>query len=144
MSEYSTYHDGKWVQVYDLEKCLQSIRVRNEENEERIKRLLEKNKELHNEAYKDNELQNIKSELEKMKADYYRGFPISEEETELIKNWEMRHDEEVHGLTTDDKKLKAAGTIGGRYSYHFYPTSIGTLGVVRCRCGAEFKFKELG
>ena len=144
MSEYSTYYNGKWTLVYDLEKCLNAIRLRNEDNEERIKCLLEENKKLKSETYKNNELRQMKKQLEKMESDYYRGFPITEKEANAISEWKKKHEEEVHGLTTDDKKLKAAGTIGGRYSYIFHPTSIGVSGIVRCRCGAEFEFQEIG
>ena len=85
----------------------------------------------------------MKAELERIRADYYRGFAITEYEDKIIKEWQKKHEEE-HNLTTDSLRLKAAGSIGGRYSYHFYPTSIGTSGVVRCSCGAEFKFQEIG
>ena len=138
MSWYSTKIDGEFVMVHDLEECLQSIRVRNERNEETIKRLSEANKKLKEEHYKDEEIQKMQQKLDQMSADYHRGFPISEKEKEAIDAWKLTHEEEAHGGNS------YSGSIGGRYSYHFVPTSVGTSGVVRCSCGAEFEFCEIG
>ena len=109
----------------------------------RIKYLEKQNQELHDEKYKDNELSRMEDELKTMKENYYRGFPISEEEQKSIREWMDKHDEEVHRARTLDDKLKLAGCCGGRYSYHFVPTSIGTIGTVKCSCGAEFTFQDL-
>lgn len=144
MSEYSTYYEGKYTHVYELDDCVRAILCRNKNNEDKIKRLEEENKKLKEEVWKDEELSNMKERLEKMRKDYYRGFPITESEEKAIKEWQKKHEEEVHGLTTDKMKLKAQGVCGGRYSYHFVPTSIGTSGVIRCSCGAEFEFQEIG
>ena len=45
---YSTYNTetGKYTYVYDLEDCLNSIRARNKDNEDRIEQLQEENKKL--------------------------------------------------------------------------------------------------
>ena len=143
MSDYTKcLGRGEFVHVYDLEKCLQAIKVRDEDKTERIKRLEEANKKLKDEAYKDKEIQDMKKQLEKMKKDYHRGFPITEKEFDAIKLWKKKHEEEVHGVRNDVPSYKR-GT-GGSYSYHFYPTSIGTSGVIRCSCGAEFEFCEIG
>lgn len=146
MSEYSAYDQetGKWTQVYDLEECLRAIRVRNQNNEDRIKRLEEENKILKEEYSKDEDIQKMKQQLDRMKEDYRRGFPISEQEEKIIEKWKRKHDEEVHCYTTDRMRLKAEGCCGGRYSYHFIPTSIGVSGVIKCNCGAEFEFSEIG
>ena len=61
-----------------------------------------------------------------------------EKEKEAIDAWKLTHEEEAHGGNS------YSGSIGGRYSYHFVPTSVGTSGVVRCSCGAEFEFCEIG
>jgi len=146
MSEYSAYdtETGEWTQVYELEECLRAIRVRNQNNEDRIKRLEEENKILKEEYSKDEEIQKMKQQLYRMKEDYKRGFPISEQEEKIIEKWKRKHDEEVHGYTTDRMRLKAEGCCGGRYSYHFIPTSIGVSGAIKCNCGAEFEFSEIG
>lgn len=144
MLEYTTYFNGEYTHVYDLDDCLRAIKCRNKDNEDTIEYLRKENKRLKEENYKDNELQKIKQQLERMKADYWRGFPITEKEEKAIEEWKKKHEEEVHGLTTDKMRLKAQGVSGGRYSYHFVPTTIGTSGVIRCSCGAEFEFQEIG
>lgn len=110
----------------------------------RIKYLEKQNQELHDEKYKDNELLRMEAELKAVKEDYYRGFPISEEEQKSIREWMDKHDEEAHHARTLGDKLKLGGCCGGRYTYKFIPTSIGTIGTVKCSCGAEFTFQEMG
>lgn len=146
MSEYGTFdtETGEYIHVYDLDACLKAIHMRNKKNEDKIKLLEEENKKLKDKHYKNNEIQRIQHELNKMQKDYYRGFPISEKEEKNIKDWERKHDERVHGLITNKLKMKAQGVSGGRYSYHFVPTALGTSGVVRCSCGAEYIFQEIG
>ena len=109
----------------------------------RIEYLEKQNQKLRDEKYKDNELLRMEAELKAMKEDYYRGFPISEEEQKSIREWMDKHDEEVHRARTLDDKLKLAGCCGGRYTYEFTPTSIGTIGTVKCGCGAEFTFQDI-
>lgn len=92
---------------------------------------------------KDTELQKMKEELERVRADMYRGFPISAEEEKRIKEWQDKHDAEVHGLKTLKERVRAGGCIGGRYSYEFVSTSIGVIGIVKCNCGAKFTFQDL-
>lgn len=103
--------------------------------EKRIKYLEEENKKLKEEHYKDSEMQRMEAELKKAKEDLYRGFPISEKEQEKIREWELKHDAEKHGL-------RAGGCCGGRYTYQFVPTSIGTVGEVICSCGEKFTFQN--
>ena len=144
-SRYSAYYEGIWTDVIKTEDAVRAILCIHKNDLDRIEYLEKENKELKAEAWKDEELQKMKTELAQMRADYHRGFPITEAEQKAIEAWCDKHDEEVHGLNNDHKKLKAGGAIGGRYSYHFVPTSIGTSGVVRCgKCGAEFEFCELG
>nr|UVY61648.1 MAG: hypothetical protein [Bacteriophage sp.] len=111
--------------------------------EKRIKYLEEENKKLKDEHYKDSEMQRMKTELEKAKDDLHRGFPISKEEEEKIKEWQLKHDAEKHGLKTMEQRLRAGGCCGGRYTYQFVPTSIGTIGEVICSCGEKFTFQDL-
>lgn len=147
MYEYETYdpETGKIQTVYKLEDCLNAIRIRNDSNEKRIKRLEEEIKRLREEHYKDNELQKMKSKLERMEKDYYRGFPISEEDEKAIRDWEKEHVAKMHGLKTTDDRMRISGAIGGNWSYEFIPTSIGVSGCVKCNsCGEKFEFQEIG
>lgn len=65
------------------------------------------------------------------------NFIISKYEAKEIENWKSEHEEKVH------KGDNYAGAIGGKYAYEFTPTSIGTIGVVKCCCGEEFEFRSL-
>ena len=108
-----------------------------------IRRLEKENNELKNHAYKDKELAEMRDKLNKMKSEYYRGFPISEDEEHKINEWIEKHEREVHRIKTYEDKLTSHGCCGGGYTYEFVPTSIGTVGTVRCNCGAEFTFQEI-
>ena len=142
---YYTHYNGEFIEVPPVEKCVKSILCRVESYEDTIKRLKEENRKLKDEVWKDEELQNIKEQLDKMKSDYNRGFNITEEEDATIKEWKKKHEEEVHGLTTPMARVKTQGASGGRYSYIFYPTAIGCAGVVKCNaCGKEFVFSHIG
>lgn len=127
-----------------IEECLEIIKKENSYKDNQILYLQEELRKLKEEYSKDSEIQKMNSALEKMRKDYWRGFPISEDEKKKIDEWKEKHDIEAHGLNTFDKKLKAGGCIGGRYSYKFVPTSIGISGKIVCNCGAEFEFQEIG
>ena len=108
-----------------------------------LKYLELQNRELYDEHYKDHELKQMLDELNKMKDDYYRGFPISEEENKNIKEWIDNHERDVHGCYTLEDKINRGGCCGGTYTYEFVPTSIGTIGTVRCSCGAKYTFQDI-
>lgn len=94
--------------------------------------LLKENERLKGEAYKDEELAKMKEQYEKMKADYHRGFGISEAEDKKIKEWME---------TLPDANT---GAIGGRFTYQFICTSIGDIGTVKDSVtGKEFTFRDL-
>lgn len=128
----------------NINECLEKIKEEVEIKDRTIRRLREENKKLKDETYKDTELQEMKKTFDKLFADYSRSFPISEEEWESIGAWMRSHEEEVHNIKTDEQRMRAQGCSGGRYSYIFTPTGLGISGVVRCSCGAEFEFQEIG
>lgn len=115
----------------ELKDVLSEIQKEFDSQENKIEYLLKENKKLKHESYKDKELQAMKEEMKLMKEEYYHGFPISEEQEKAISEWKRKHNEEFHGKR------------GGGYSYHFYPTSLGTCGEVHCTCGAKFTFQEI-
>ena len=142
---YYTHYKGEYIQVHPIEDCMKSILARFETNEDTIERLKEENEKLKDEVWKDEELQNMQEQLDKMKPDYNRGFDITEKEDIAIKEWKKKHEEDVHSLTTPMARAQAQGVFGGRYVYYFYPTAIVCSGVVRCdACGEEFEFCEIG
>ena len=127
----------------NIDEALELIKKENNRNEHIINRLREKLRKLRDEYDKDEEIQEMKSEVKRMRADLNRGFPISEKEEKRIEEWQKKHDEEVHGLNTLEMKIAAGGCIGGRYSYHFVPTSIFVSCCVKCEsCGEEFNFYQ--
>ena len=119
--------------VYSLLYRIDSLLCANE-------RLKKENEALRNEHFKDSELGKMKSELEKMRAEYRRGFPISAEEWERISKWEKEHLEKHHPQALEDPS--AFGAIGGNFSFTFIPTSIGVVGYVQCSCGEQFYFTD--
>lgn len=90
--------------------------------------LREKVNYLESESYKDEELQDMKAQLQEMQKDYYRGFPITKEELDSVHKWQEEHDAAEHSNPNSYH-----GAIGGGYTYEFVPTSIGTFGT--CYCG---------
>ena len=120
-----------WM-LSDIKDTLQNLydhyRNVNSENEY-LRAEIEKVKA---EKYAGEELAKMKVKYEEMRADYFRGFPISEEEQKKIDEWK-------------DKLPKAnSGAIGGRFTYEFVPTSIGVIGVIKDSVtGKEFNFQGL-
>ena len=127
----------------DIAEMLDEILDNYKDNEETIKRLQGTIKNLKDEAYKDSELDSMKKELDTIRDDLYRGFPISEKEKKSIEEWRLKHEAEAHGRDTLEKRLSAHGAIGGSYTYIFTPTSIGVVGEFKCSCGETFTFQDI-
>ena len=144
MAKYTKYSNGQFIDVYDIDDCIRSIQYRNKDNEDRIKYLEEENKKLKEDHYKDEEIQKMQQKLDRMQKALYRGFPISEDEKNAIEEWKKKHDAKVHGWKTSLMRQKAEGVSGGRYTYVFIPTTLGTSGIIKCHCGAKFEFQEIG
>lgn len=127
--------DTIWI-LDDIEKTLQQVydHYRNVCNtNDYLRKEIEKVK---SEKYTDKELSRLKSEYDKMKSDYYRGFPISEEEDKKINEWIEKQMKKVPGI---------GGASGGRFTYQFTPTGLGTAGtIIDGFTGDKFTFQELG
>lgn len=121
------------IREKDINNAIKIIKDEFDRNKSVISDLREENARLKSASYKDEELQKMKTELEEMRNNYNRGFPISEEEHDQIKSW----------MTEHNKCHSNSGAIGGGYTYCFTPTSIGIIGTVKCTCGSEFTFREL-
>ena len=92
----------------DLKRIYDHYRKVVNENEY----LRKENDRLKSEAYKDEELSKMKEKYDQMSKDYYRGFPISEEEEKKINEWIEKQIE---------KHPSGRSTIGGRFTYEFFP-----------------------
>ena len=141
-NKYTSYdlEKDEHIVVHPFEECLMAMQRRYKDAESTIEKLEKENKTLKDEHYKDGELQRLQEELTSLKGDLSRGFPISEKEQEKIREWELKHDAEKHGLKTMEQRLRAGGCCGGRYTYQFVPTGIGVIGEIICSCGEKFTF----
>lgn len=136
MDEKLELKDGTiWI-MEDIKKTLQKVydHYRDVCNQnDYLRKEIEKVK---SEKYADEELSKMKSEYEKMKSDYYRGFPVSEKEGKKIKEWMNKQIK---------KNPSTCGAIGGRFRYEFIPTGVGTAGtIIDSFTGDKFNFQELG
>ena len=132
---------GKFRHVRPLSDAIDNLQYWFNSLNEEIERVTEENTRLRDEHYKDEELQQMKAKMEEAIAkkdeiwnDCLRGFPISEREQAQIRAWSKKHDTEEH-----KNPKQYHGCSGGGFSYEFYPTAIGTSGVIvcdRCRRGA--------
>ena len=102
--------------------------------DEEIARLREENKRLREEAYKDSELQMMKSKCEAMQEELNRGFTISNDEESMINIWVMNHMKNKH---------QAAGYSNGQFKYEFQEFAEVEIGSVVCtECGEGFTFRQ--
>ena len=115
---------------YQSQNIVNDLLKRLRQLELSVENLKKENAELKSEHYKDEQLSNMKDKLNRMEKDYYRGFPISEEEEEQINKFQ-------------DKYRKYYGAIGGAFTYKFTPTSIGVVGEVFAPNGESLVFKDL-
>lgn len=116
--------------VHPLNECIDSINERFNDLIESNQSLQKRLKEIQDDKWADDRLQQMREELERMRREYYRGFPISDDEQKKIDQWMKNH-------------THPCGAIGGAHSYIFTPTSIGTVGKIKCICGEEFTFVDL-
>ena len=121
----SFFHDRDIQLVEDKIEDLKQTLLYLTHNNDRLQRQFN---ELYDEKWADTTLQNMKKELEEVKQDMYRGFPITKAEDKKINNWILKHDEEVH-----NNSKHYHGASSGGYEYSFHPTSLGTIGY--CICG---------
>lgn len=131
--EYSYFDNGTMKKVYDFEDAMESIRIRNLNNENIIKQLKEENKRL-KELNETEEIKKLQEQIEQLKEEKNYGFTISEDEHKKINKWIKKHDKECSC---------GYGTAGDKYSYTFLPTGLGTIGTIKCSCGAKYCFQEI-
>ena len=111
---------------------------------EKNRKLKLENEELKSGVFESSEIQKLKEEKEKYRQDCLRGFPITEEQQKMIREWQLKHEAEIHGRKTLEDRLRDGGAIGGKYFYRHIPTSIGIVGEIVCdECGQSFCFEDL-
>lgn len=136
MEEKLELKDGSiWI-MEDIKKTLQQVYDHYRDVCNQNDWLRKENEKLKSETYKDEELTKMKERYDKMKKKYYLGFPITEEEHKKINEWIDKQTEKYPGN---------GGAIGGRFSYEFIPTGVGTAGtIIDSFTGDKFTFQELG
>lgn len=130
-SKYWTYKDGKMIEIPPIKEICVSLEKKFLDQEKENERLREENSKLKEGIWKEEEVARLKEEYERMRKENLRGFPISEEEYQRIKEWRNTHKCKYRGLK-----------IGSSYHYEFAPTSVGTFGTIICSCGEKFTFQE--
>ena len=142
-TKYATRDEnGNFIEILPIEKINKILKVKFDQLAARIDLLEKENKKLKEENYKDEELRDMKKNLEKMRADYNRGFPISESEQQRLDEWITEHELQKHPRPENGISPRG-GVIGGSYTYLFTPTSIGIVGRIECSCGETFCFCDL-
>lgn len=134
------YIDGKLQEIIPLDDLFNQIKNYINAVEAKNKRLQEENQKIKDEKYAENELASMQKKYNEMQEDYYRGFPIGEEQDKAIRAWQENHLKNIHNLVTLEQKLQSEGAIGGRWEYKFIPTSIGTVGT--CVCSSCYRKAE--
>lgn len=139
--------EGSIFLFKDIKSVLQEVYDHYRDVKNYNEYLQKENERLKSETYKDEELSKMKSEYDNMKEKYYRGFPISEEESEKIKQWMYKHDNNFYKDTKivpiGGRYTYEIGTISGRYTYEFQPTSLGTIGtIIDTLTGDKLTFRD--
>lgn len=119
------------IQYDSVENILQALREKFSRQEKEIERLRQENTKLKSGIWKEEEVARLKHEYDRMKEEYYQGFPISKEEKAMIDEFMSQH-------------KGYYGAIGGGFTYQFLPTSIGVSGTIIASNGDELEFRELG
>ena len=140
--------NGEFLRVEDLDTVCEQLRSIFDDQAAENARLRENLQSIIDEKWKDDELQKLRKQRDDALADMSRGFSIAQEENDRINAWKKEHDEYQHGLKSNLERCRAGGAIGGRYSFDFTGTSIGTFGTCYCsscrskaikNCGGDIK-----
>ena len=111
--------------IEDAADVLKRIGKQYEEQEKEIKELKNKLNEYDAEVAKSETIQLMKHKIAQMHKKYYQTFYLTKEEHEEVREWMKNHNALIH-------KNIGSGAIGGRYSYEFCPTGIGTFPTIYC------------
>ena len=131
MNALSTIYDLTEEMTQVFNGCVARNKELSEQNEE-LKSKLEDKYAI------DKEIIRLRKELDECKAQLNYSFCITEKEYQAILDWRRNHKLKKHG-----KKTVYFGAIGDNLAFEFIPTSIGTIGTVKCSCGEEFIFRGL-
>jgi len=71
------------------------------------------------------------------------GFDMSPSDTLLINDWLADHNKTCKFYDDGSTASNPCGAIGGRLTYSFTPTGLGTVVVVMCACGAKLDLTDV-
>ena len=126
--DVSCYRKEEFIDI--LTDLADYLKEADEERKKAVDKLAEFNK--------DEKIKELEKELEneRKRTNKIRSFAIEPKDVKRIDAWKARHEAEKHNGS------QYAGAIGGRYTYEFTPTSIGTFGRIRCACGDHFDYDD--
>lgn len=124
--------NGNMKEIFDFQTALLHVKDAYEELEDKNRRLQERIAYLEDEKLKDKEIEKYKKEAEDAREALRNGFAIPSSIYKKMTNWQVKHVKEKHCI---DGREIGCGAIGGRFTWSFIPTGIGTLATCTCNCG---------
>lgn len=132
--------NGKMVEspASEISNMLDDIKFVVKELEEENKQLLEKNKILKSEHYKDEEIRRLAAEVDRLS----RRYNIPEEWVAYGEKWFKKH-QKLHIKCSDSCTKYGIYAPGHQYySWVITPTSVDDFYEIRCECGETFDIKR--
>lgn len=129
--KFSTNVDGHILEVPSINDLCLALKEKFARQERELEMLRVENDKLKTGIWREEEMARLKSKYDKMEKEYHRGFPISEQEQEVISQFIAEHRADY-------------GAISGGFTYRFVPTSIGVASSIVALNGDELVFRELG
>ena len=123
----------KIIKIEDLDTVCENLKNIFDEQQATNDRLQASLKKITDEKWKDEQLQEMKTQMEKYRHEAYLGFTMTDTDVQTVNEWKEQHLAEQHNLTSSEDRLRWGGSVGGNFLYEFCPTSIGTIGI--CICG---------
>lgn len=122
----------------DFQECLRGLSFNYDRLYEQAQFFNNELLRMRDEKWRDEELQKLQAENDRLQEQLRHCFRISADELEVINNWIEDHSSNVHHCTGQ------GGVCGGMFSYIFTPTSVGTVGTIKCTlCGEIFTFSDV-
>lgn len=123
--------NGDFLNVPPFEEIIKLLNARYDYTVSRVDTLEAQVKKLKDKHFEGTELGKLKEERDNFRKLYHQSFYLTDKEKENVEKWRKEHEK-------DDKEHCHYQT------YCFTPTELGIVGVVKCSCGKDYTFRELG
>lgn len=123
--------NGDFLNVPPFEEIIKLLNARYDYTVSRVDTLETQVKKLKDKHFEGTELGKLKEERDNFRKLYYQSFYLTDEEKENVEQWRKEHEK-------NDKEHCHYQT------YCFTPTELGIVGIVKCSCGKDYTFRELG